>query len=427
MRLSLFRTLLLTLAGCLMLSLTYAQERLGSAPLQNSAALSIPGDRGAVSPQGSISPDFSKLSPLQQQMRLSCLRGADWLYNMNGVKGRFLYGYLPALKTSLEGDNYLKQAGSAFALAKAARLTGQERLAVRATQALLSLLDETIVDPNDPQVRCTLLPSVVVNRLGAAGILVAAICELPNPQADLIEKSEQLCNFIRRQAHGDGSLRCDDAASMAQSDQTVSISEYPGLALYGLMRSQTIRPASWKIDLVTKAVTFYRPWWQQNKDRNFTTWHSAAYAEAFLVTKNKVFAECVFEMNDWLCALQYMPDAQHPLWGGGFRASSEGVAAETTPQVDSAFCAESLAQACRVTRECGDVSRHQRYTDAIERCLQFLTTLQFTEGNTQHYADWYRPRLVGAFYASQQDGNLRIDYAQHAVCAMGFYLEYASR
>ena len=51
-------------------------------------------------------------------------------------------------------------------------------------------------------------------------------------------------------------------------------------------------------------------------------------------------------------------------------------------------------------------------------------TLQYTEPNTQYFADWYRPRLAGAFHASHQDGNLRIDYTQHAVCALVQYLEY---
>src|SRR5437868_6131199 len=46
--------------------------------------------------------DLSKLSPLQQQMFLSAQRGAEWLYRANGPQGRFLYGYLPALKTPME-------------------------------------------------------------------------------------------------------------------------------------------------------------------------------------------------------------------------------------------------------------------------------------------------------------------------------------
>jgi hypothetical protein len=76
-----------------------------------------------------------------------------------------------------------------------------------------------------------------------------------------------------------------------------------------------------------------------------------------------------------------------------------------------------------VARQAGDIQRHPRYRQALERGLQFLQTLQYTEANCQHFAEWYRPEVVGGFYASHQDGTLRIDYTQHAVCALVGYLE----
>jgi hypothetical protein len=86
-----------------------------------------------------------------------------------------------------------------------------------------------------------------------------------------------------------------------------------------------------------------------------------------------------------------------------------------------------------VARQAGDVKRYGRYRDGLERCLQFLTTLQYTQDNTQHFADWYRQGqgrgawragLLGGFCASHHDGSLRIDYAQHAVSAMVQYFYY---
>jgi len=46
-------------------------------------------------------PDLSKYTPLQKQIYLSEQRGADWLQRANKSDGRFVYGYLPALKTNL--------------------------------------------------------------------------------------------------------------------------------------------------------------------------------------------------------------------------------------------------------------------------------------------------------------------------------------
>jgi hypothetical protein len=363
-------------------------------------------------------------------MLVSAQCGADWLYRMNGIKGRFLYGYLPALEAEMEGDHLLRQAGAACALARAARFTGEERYAVRATQAILALLDETTVDARDSQVRYTALPTAAVNRLGAAGLLVLAINELPTPQADLLDRSEQLCNYIRNQARPDGSLRCNDVGEEGKPspDELDAINSYPGEALYGLMYSQKHRPASWKIELVRKAVAYYHPWWRTHKSMTFVPWQTAAYTEAYLQTRDRAFADCVHEMNDWLCGLQYAQiDPRRLVWYGGFMNWEDNRAVELVPQVDSACYAESLAEACRVAREAGDVVRHQRYSEALERCLQFLATLQYTDANTQHFVAWYRPRLVGGFHASHQDGNLRIDYTQHAVSALVGYLEHVVR
>src|SRR5262249_16850868 len=53
-------------------------------------------------------------------------------------------------------------------------------------------------------------------------------------------------------------------------------------------------------------------------------------------------------------------------------------------------------------------------------------TLQYTAGNTQHFAEWYQRELAGAFHASHQDGNLRLDYTQHALGALLHYLTYVA-
>jgi hypothetical protein len=428
MRTRLVAFLILAAAGCLTLSLLRGQDR--SATKTEDRGQKTEDSKAVTAPPAAPAKparDLATLSPVQRQMLLSAQRGADWLFRMHRLKGRFVYGYLPALATELEGDHYLRQIGAAFALARAARFTGEERYAARAAQAILALLDDTAPDPADPQSRRTALPPGVVNRVGAAGLLVAAINELPAPDRDLLDKSEQLCNFLRRQARPDGSLRLSDAEG-APAEPPEDVALYPGQALYGLARSQKHRPAPWKLDLLRKAVAYYPPWWRAHKSIAFVPWHSAAYAEAYALTGEKAFAEPVLEMNDWLLGLQYAQldgvDQRRLLWYGGFKGYAEGRAVESAPDVGSAACAEALAEACRVAQKAGDADRHHRYAEALVRCLQFLTTLQYTEPNTQYFADWYRPRLAGAFHASHQDGNLRIDYTQHAVCALVQYLEY---
>jgi hypothetical protein len=354
-------------------------------------------------------------------MYLSAQRGGDWLRKANRADGRFIYGVVPSLKAALQGDHYLRQVGAAYALARAAQLLNEERYAAVARQAVLTLLLDTTLD-SDSHVRHTVLPSLMVNRLAAAGLLVLAINELPSPGDDLLEQSEQLCAFIRQQQGQDGSLSFVDAEAQVEADPE-GVNYYPGEAMYGLMRSQKYRPAEWKTEVVRKALLCYRSWWRAHKSMSLVPWQTAAYAEAYLRTRDQAFADFVYEMNDWICGLQYVQlDPQHPLWSGGFMDWADGKAVVTAPQVSSASYAEGLAEACRVARLSGDVNHYQRYKEALERCLQFLTTLQYTDANTQHFADWYRPVLLGGFHASEQDGTLRIDYTQHAVCALVGYL-----
>ena len=357
-------------------------------------------------------------------MYLSARRGADWLCRANQSDGRFIQGYLPALKAPLEGDHYLRQAGAAFALARAAHFLNQEHYAAVARQAILTLLLETTTDPHDPRERYTTLPPVLINRLGAGALLILAINELPSPGEDLLEQSEQLCTFIRKQQGTDGALSYSDPKGEGEVDPE-GINSYPGEALYALMRSQQYRPAAWKTEVVRKALAYHRSWWRGHKTMALIPWQTAAYSEAYLLTKEQDFAEFVTEMTDWLCGFQYVQlDPQHPLWIGGFRETPSGQPFAGAPQITSGCYAEGLAEACRVVRQVGDSTRSSQYREALERCLQFLTTLQYTEANTQHFADWYRPVLVGAFHASHQDGNLRIDYTQHAVSALVQYLAY---
>lgn len=377
--------------------------------------------------------ELTNLAPLQKQMYLTALRGADWLASMNGVNGRFLHGWVPDLRTPLEGDHYLRQAEAALALARTARYSGEERYNALASQAVLSLLAETMADPAEPQLRYTALPSIVINRLGAAALLVLAIHELPAPQKDqrdLLDQAEQLCNFIRKQARPDGSLCCGDPLPDGKPgpEEADAILTYPGQALCALMRSQRFRPAPWKTELVRKALAFYAPWWRQNKSMAFVGWQTAAWTEAYLQTREPAFASFVFEMNDWLCGLQYEQiDSRQQLWLGGFMSWQDGKPVQTPPRIESAGYAQSLAHASRAARQAPDPARHKRYTEAMERALQYLTTLQYTDANTQHFEESYRPRLVGGFHASHQDGNLRIDYAQNALSALVLYLEEMGR
>jgi hypothetical protein len=373
-------------------------------------------------------------SPFQRQMERSARAGADWLCRANQSNGRFIPGYVPALKIASENDSYLRQAGAALALARAAqfryRQDGKDdRWAAVARQALLTLLLDTETDPRDATIRYSVFPPAIVDRGAAAGLLVQAINELPSPADDLLDQSEQLCRFIGRSQQADGSLRfAGSYTETIPAGQTPeSAAAGAAQALCGLMSSQRYRPADWKLAVVKRAIPHYREIWHSKQSLAMTPALISACAIAFAQTRDEAFAGLPVELADWLCSFQYVQiNPHHPLWLGGFMPCTDGRPSAGEPRIDSAAYAEALADAYQVARLAGDASRARRYEETMERGLQFVISLQYTEANVQHFAEWYRPVLLGGFHASGQDGNLRIDYNQQAVCALCKYLMMAA-
>ncbi len=353
-----------------------------------------------------------KLSPYQSQVFYRSKAAMQWLMRFNQPGGRFLYGYIPSLAVPLLEDNYTHQVATTYALARAAQLSGDKKAAALARQALLTLLLETETDPNDPQIR---RPLAGESALASAGWLVMAIHSLPNPGADLLDQSEQLCRFIRSQQQKEGSF----SAKKGQSHATHGVEAGP--ALYGLALSAKHRPANWKWEVIRRACGHYHTSWRAQKVMDMVPLHTAAYSLAYLHSKEKMFADCVLEMNDWICTRQYQQVGTRRIhWFGGFVNSLQQTQG---PDVHSAIYSEGLAHACQIVRSTGDLRRYNHYRAHIERCLQFLSTLQFTQANTGHIVDRYKGEILGAFHYSHLNGTIRIDYVQEALCAHIQYLD----
>lgn len=383
-------------------------------------AATVPLKPVAAAPAGV---DPAKLPMAQQMLYASAKDGKDWLLRMNRPNGRFLYGFVPSLRVALTEDNYLHQTAAAFALARCARFFKEEQSAAVARQALLTLLLETDKDAKNPQVRSPLAGGV--NPIAAASWLVLAINELPAPGADLLQQSEELCQFLRGRQQQDGSFAMTTATSDLKANATdPAAATAPGLALYALTRSLQHRQEPWKLEAARKGREYYQAQWRTSKDVAAASWLSAACSEAFLLTREQSFAQFANELNDWLCTLQYKEvQPQRPLWHGGFKKWSDGQLHTTAPDVHTAVSMEGLAQGARLAKERGDLPRFQAYRQALELCGQFLLTLQYTSANSQHFEVKYRHDfLLGGFHPTHQDGLLRIDFTQEAVCGLVKYL-----
>jgi hypothetical protein len=380
--------------------------------------LPVPGTPTPAVPAAGTTPEtpLSRFEPLTayplvtQDAVRAALLGSAWMAKMHQPNGRFLPGYNPALRQPTGGDHDMRQAQATLALAQAARFGGDRQQAVKARESILALLALTKVPPTDPNSRVPIQPSFLCNRVGFAAILALAIYELPGAEEKLIEEAERLCAFIRTQLRNDGSVDCADGGDAAPG--TADVNEYPGIALHALAVSNRVRPAEWKKDAVKRGVAHYHAAFRAKPHPVAVAALTPAACELYLQTKLNEAATAVFEMNDWLCALQIgLTDARAPQWAGGFRAVVNGQTTGDAPDASATgLYVQSLACAYQVTRAAGDLTREAKYRPALQAAVNFLCGLQFLEMNTRHFENTFRASmLIGAFHVSPADGNLRID------------------
>jgi hypothetical protein len=302
-----------------------------------------------------------------------------------------------------------------MAMAQAARFTGDERQTAVASQAILALLAATKVDPADANSRVPIHKSLMCNRVGFAAVLAVAIHELPTPDDRLLAEAERLCVFLQKQLRADGAVDFADGPT-----DTAGGNEYPGYALYAIAVSNRLRPAAWKLPAVKKGGEFYRAVFKAAPHPMLAATLSPALVELYQQTKDADAAATVFEMNDWLLGLQILPtDPRRPMWAGGFRDWANGAAVDTAPGHETGVYLQSLSCACALTRVVPDVQRFGRYRQAAVDAAQYLGGLQYMEGNTRHFADAFRAStLIGGFYLSPTDGNLRIDATANCVTGL---------
>lgn len=352
------------------------------------------------------------------------LLGSSWMAKMHQPHGRFHNGYNPALRQTINGEDDLKQARIALAMAQAAKFSGDQRHAAIAGQTILALLSATKISPTDPNCRVPVQPSFLCNRVGFAAMLALAIYELPGVSEKLIEDAERLCAFLRTQLRNDGSIEIVDGASKPNDSDAAN--EYPGFALHSLAASNRVRPAEWKKEAVQRGIVHYYNAFRAKPHPLMAAILTAAACELYLQTKSNDAATAMFAMNDWLCTLQI--DASEPRmlqWAGGFRIVANGQATNDPPSTAATgVYVQSLACAYQLARATGDATREAKYLPVLKSAANFLCGLQFLEVNTRHFDNTFRVNtLIGAFYLSPVDGNIHTDAT---ACALTGLLRFLS-
>jgi len=369
-------------------------------------------------------PQLEAMHPAHRAMYVVMRRGTDWLMQAQQGNGLFHPGFNAAINAPLEAPHFYHQAEAAIALAKVSRLTANQRYAIAAQQACLTLLASTKTDVKDPQQRFTIYPDMSVNRTGSAGLLLHAVHELPNPADVRLAEAEGLANYLHTCQQPDGSFRAQAGtvqlvARDAGSEMTNWM--YEGLAVEGLGLSLNRRSAPWKVEALNHAAGFYGPQAKQMPTMAMPAFISG-FAEACLRSQDKTCAAAVFNMADAVCNAQVQMEPGHLSWVGGFQLNSGEKNRQEPPSAQGAKCITCLCDAYRVAKTMGDASRTEKYRQAIERGVQYYAALQYSPAAAEHFAESFQPKVIGAFRGNPTEGVVRLQDTAECVLALATYL-----
>ena len=338
--------------------------------------------------------------------------GADWLARMNQSNGRFFPGVNP-VDNAVAADDLRPQLEATVALATAARFTGEEAFAVRATQSVLTFRAMTAVRPDNPNLRVPTVPADSCPPVVFAALLSRAIDELPNADASLKADADKLCGFVLAGQQADGSF--------AAAGDT-------GVLLHAVAASHTARPDPKKRDGLSRGLSAAQTRFRAEPDAVFAATVLPAATTFYMSEKDAGAATVAFEMADWLCDRQYTPtDAPRVGWAGGFRPTTGPTPAGFEPGADAAVIAAGLAAATKLTRHAPDVTRHARYHRAAAAGLEFARRLQYTRESTTRYDPQFgRQFLVGGMCRVPSDPTARPGPTAELTTAHLAYLESAA-
>ena len=244
-----------------------------------------------------------------------------------------------------------------------------------------------------------------VHSIAGTAFLLGAMLELEVPGYE--NDMKKMADAIISLQQPDGKLLTDFAGNYRDVDQKY----YPGETLLILMRYYNKTGYKPALDAVEKAYPFYQSFWnnKENQDGPFVPWQARAYQEAYSATKDKKYADFVFQLMDWMLK-KYKPLGKDAVPG------RQG--ALNTQFAGTGVYSEGLSAAVRLAREVGDKARYERYSKVLRGTMGYLLGLQFKDEDTY----WVkRPDKVrGALSMRPDNEELRIDSTYHAISAVHY-------
>ncbi|MCA9694339.1 MAG: hypothetical protein KC636_32435, partial [Myxococcales bacterium] len=334
----------------------------------------------------------------------------DFLVRNVDAEGRMVYSYHPGLGVEEQvTNNMIRQWMATIALSRTARHRDDAEVFAVAERNIRYNLRHFYRASG----KLGLIEHQGSVKLGAVALAALALIEHPARQKFARTERRLLATIDHLWMDERGAFRCfykpDRPADSLNNF-------YPGEALltWSFLYQETGDKAL--LDRFTRAVAHYRAWHLDHRNPAFVPWHTQAYYKVWRATRDPALAEWIFEMNDWLLAMQqwdgvswrdilgrfYNPNI--PKYGPP-HASSTGVYMEG---LIDAFC---------MARELGDADRQERYRLALVRGLRSVWQLTYKSDDELFYVK-EPARVRGGVRTCVYDNRIRVDNVQHNLMAI---------
>lgn len=342
-----------------------------------------------------------------ESMRAAADDLGRYLRHRQNADGIFSYEYLPGRDAYwLRDQNWVRQAGTAWVVARYARIRSDSQAAEASERAIAGL--GTLVRPVSGNPRAAYLHTPDdLHSLGTAALYALALMDSP-----VAERHQDVLAALMAGIEGmqqeDGSFR----GHFPPSQKVASQDYYPGEALLAIARYYSLHPDGERRALCDKSLPFYIRYFREKRVPAFVPWHAQAWGEMARTTRLSKYADFVFEMTDWLIGMQ-IEESRLPMaiYDGGIDTTAESRAG-----VSTAVYLEGIVDAIRTADAFGDSDRAARYREAARRAARMVVQLRFREEECYYVQSPLQ--VLGGLRNTPINPTLRIDHSQHGLAGL---------
>lgn len=352
-------------------------------------------------------PDFEILDKITpEKIRYSVRLGANWIISMQEESGRYNYWYDPSTDKYSEpwDDNFLRQAGTSYALMLAYQVTGDSnclKSAMDNVEYLLTFRRETesgasyFLFNNKAKLGGVALPMLTM--------LKYKIITGDTLYDDLLTSLGEMILYLQEK-YGTGQFKSTYVYRGDYEYEKTSGWEsniYPGEAMLALVYMYQAFDNKLYKEALDWAYDYYseKGRWRVS---SLITWTTSAFSELYKTDPEKKYAEFIMDMCNYTLKSQNLCPDNYEY--GSFYG---------LPNVFTATSFEGIADAIPVMEMINEKKLAEKYKLRSLMAYNWLFKLQFADSSSSIPAPAY-----GGFRTNAYDSLIRIDNTQHAVSAL---------